>query len=370
MFSRSVLAPFITYRTAENQGITGILGAHVMISALGIIAAGLFWARIAGIASRKVVVFYASTLLAVGALGLGSTYIPLSFASAFLLGASGSVLNITLQSALSDEHGKNRRIALGEAAVVSSLFGAAAPFVIAACARVPVVGWRAGLIVPLVLLLCLVPLVRRTRIPEYPHLESQANSKRTRKSLPTIFWTWVLLLFLCSATEWAVIYWGAAFLHQALGVPVDLASVILGTFLGVEILGKALWSFFSHRFSTVRLMIVGIFIGLVGILCMMLSTHLSGAPVVAVVSLMIFGIGISGTSQLGTSAALALPKSLSTIAMSRISLSTGLSVVLFPFLIGLIAQTTGILDAFVVPLVTCSLALIVSILVKRQRPET
>ncbi|MBT8162610.1 sugar MFS transporter [Arthrobacter sp. GN70] len=359
MLSRSVLAPFIAYRSAEDPGAAGLLGVHVTIAAAGIIAAGMFWNRLGAGYSRRTTVPVAALLLALGALGLGATVLAVSFAAAFLLGAAGSVLNITLQSALSDRHGANRRIALGEAAVVSSLFGALAPFAIAACSRVPFLGWRSGLVLPLLLLACFLPLLRTTPMPEKGS-HQDPDAPRHGGNLPRVFRAWVGLLFLCSATEWAVIYWGASFLHGAAGIPVQWATMALGLFLGVEILGKALWSFLSRRAPVERLMTACTLAALLGITALIVSARSGWPPVVPLAALMVFGFGISGTTQLATAAALALPRSLSTLAMSRVSLAAGLSVVLFPLLLGLAAQTAGITDAFFIPAATCLLAVAAS----------
>lgn len=361
MLSRSLLAPFIAYRAAEDESVAALLGVHVTVSAAGIIAVGLFWDRIGSPHTRRAVVPAAALLLALGALGLGATLVAVSLAAAFLLGAAGSVLNITLQSALSDKHGQNRRIALGEAAVLSSLFGALAPFAIAACSNIPLLGWRAGLVLPILLFAGLVPLFRTVRMPEQPKQSAEQAETRSGKKLPGIFWAWVTLLFLCSATEWVVIYWGAAFLHQAADMPVGWATVSLGALLGAEILGKAIWSFVSHRVSAERLMVTCNAVALLGIVAMILSAGLGWPTLLPIAALMVFGLGISGTNQLGTAAALAVPKPLSTLAMSRVSLAAGLSVILFPMLLGVAAQTAGIKNAFLIPTATGGLALATSI---------
>lgn len=367
MLSRSVLAPFITYRAAEEPNVESLLGAHVTVSAVGIVVVGLFWGRIGTRYSRRPTIITAALLLALGALGLGAPAVDVSFIAAFLLGAAGSVLNITLQAALSDEHGPNRRIALGEAAVISSIFGALAPFVIAACSNIPLLGWRAGLVLPVLLFVGLTPLLTRVRIPPQRQHPIGTAETRTEDRLPRIFWSWIALLFLCGATEWMVIYWGASFLHLAVGISLEGATVALGAFLGIEVMGKAMWSFLSHRASAERLMVTCNVIALLGVVLMIVSARPETPILLPLAALMLFGVGISGTTQLGTAAALAVPAPLSTRAMSRVSLAAGLAVILFPLLLGTVAQIAGIASAFLIPVATGSLGLALSVVLVGRR---
>ena len=57
MLSRSVLAPFISYRSAENPEDTAVLGFHVTLSAVGIILVGVFWKRISSKYSGKYLLY-------------------------------------------------------------------------------------------------------------------------------------------------------------------------------------------------------------------------------------------------------------------------------------------------------------------------
>ena len=191
MLSRSVLAPFISYRSAENPEDTAVLGFHVTLSAVGIILVGVFWKRISSKYSGKYLLYSSSGLLAMGAAGLAARSLILTLLASFLLGAAGSVLNILVSSSLSEYHGENKKIAIGEAAVVSGLFGALAPALLSLAESSSGLGWRSGLALPGLLLIVLFCLYSRTQLETFLARPS-ADDGRRGASLPRIFWCWLL----------------------------------------------------------------------------------------------------------------------------------------------------------------------------------
>ncbi|MDO4898635.1 MAG: MFS transporter, partial [Rothia sp. (in: high G+C Gram-positive bacteria)] len=346
MLSRSVLAPFITYRSAEGPAETSLLGAHITVSALGIMLMGLFWNRIAPNFNPKIALMSCGFLLALGSAGLFSSSLPLTFLAAFLLGAAGSGINISLHSALADHHGEAKKIAIGQAALISSIFGASAPLLLSLAENSLGWGWRAGLFVPLLMLLPLLFLTPGTSFDQAHHqLGSTAEQKQSKK-VPPAFWGWLLLLVLCSATEWTVLYWGSSFLHTVGSLPLELAVATISCFVGFQILGRFLWTWLSRFFTVTQLLFCCLIVAMIGLLGFYFFTLHQASFIFLLFWVFIFSFGISGTNQFNTVQVIEHSQGKPSFAMSRISLAAGLSVLLFPWLLGTQAEIFSLASAF------------------------
>lgn len=352
MLSRSVLAPFISYRSAENPEDTAVLGFHVTLSAVGIILVGVFWKRISSKYSGKYLLYSSSGLLAMGAAGLAARSLILTLLASFLLGAAGSVLNILVSSSLSDYHGENKKIAIGEAAVVSGLFGALAPALLSLAESSSGLGWRSGLALPGLLLIVLFCLYSRTQLETFLARPS-ADDGRRGASLPRIFWCWLLLSVLCGATEWSMIFWSSVLIRSSTQLDENISIFSVSLIIVFQIIGRIFWTQLSKKVELEKLLICCLVLTCAGIFTFFLSS-LNGASLILIaLSIFIFSIGVSGTGQFIIVQLVETSRQEASVAMSRFSLASGASVLIFPWLMGAQASKYGIETAFLIP-VTCS----------------
>lgn len=360
MVSRSVLAPFITYRSAEDPSSATLMGFHITVSAIGIMLIGIFWGKYGKYISPKMSIIISSLILAFSAAGLSfeSSYLTIIFS--FLLGASGSVLNISSQSILSDYHGDAKKIAIGEAAIVSSLFGAIAPIVLSYLNEETSVGWKGGLFLPILIFMVILPLVIKLNFNVSPKISQLKDLKTSaRKDRTFIFWGYLLLLILCGATEWGVLYWASSFMVEVGHIELSKAVKAISLLILFQILGRILWTRLSGKYTINKLLISCIIISALGISSFYSQVIRNESFALLTICLFVFSIGISGTNQFTTVKIIESNSKNSINSMSLISFTSGLSVVIFPFLIGSQANSFGLQISFIIPLlcIFCAVAL-------------
>lgn len=355
MLSRSVLAPFVSYRAAESPAETPLLGFHITISAIGIILVGIFWKNIRKHYLGKNLVYISGFLLAAGSAFLSSNRMAVTLLAAFILGAAGSVLNIIINSSLSDYHGVNKRIAIGEAAVISSIFGAIAPVILSLTNTYLSLGWRAGLIVPSVILGSIIILYRRLDLlgllgePTVSHESSEKEFK-----INTDYFLWLLLLVLCGAAEWGMIYWSSSLVKYSGRFDINIAVLSVSLIIIFQIFGRIVWTHLSKFIDVGKLLVSCLGFTLIGIFSFYLFSIGSVSVPLVVASIFVFSTGVSGTGQFIAVKLIDLSRGNSSIAMSYVSLASGASVVIFPWLMGSQAADYGIKIAFTTP-IACAL---------------
>jgi MFS family permease len=336
------------------------MGFHITVSAIGIMLIGIFWGKYGKYISPKMSIIISSLILAFSAAGLSfeSSYLTIIFS--FLLGASGSVLNISSQSILSDYHGDAKKIAIGEAAIVSSLFGAIAPIVLSYLNEETSVGWKGGLFLPILIFMVILPLVIKLNFNVSPKISQLKDLKTSaRKDRTFIFWGYLLLLILCGATEWGVLYWASSFMVEVGHIELSKAVKSISLLILFQILGRILWTRLSDKYTINKLLISCIIISALGISSFYSQVIRNESFALLTICLFVFSIGISGTNQFTTVKIIESNSKNSINSMSLISFTSGLSVVIFPFLIGSQANSFGLQISFIIPLlcIFCAVAL-------------
>src|SRR3954452_6215642 len=127
---------------------------------------------------------------------------------AFAMGSFGTVSLIANQAVLSDLHGEQRTIALTESNVAATATAVMAPLVIGGLAAAGL-AWQTGVVMTVPWVILLWWTFRGVR---FPQILPSAHQRDGGQQLPLAFWVLCLVLFLTSAVEWCIAYWGADFL--------------------------------------------------------------------------------------------------------------------------------------------------------------
>ncbi len=336
------LMPFLRAELNLNYTVAGL---HFSAFALGMILAGLMGDHLARRWGRRFVFWAGGSGMAGGALGLVlSRQVVITIASAFIMGWLGSLLLVMIQAALSDRHGEQRAVALTESNVVAIVGAGLAPVFIGNFQRVGI-GWRGALILAVVILALLAVRFRRELIPEAQ--PSAASSPSAGQALPVFFWTYWLALCLGVSAEWCLIFWGADFLENTVGLSKTNAATMMSIFFLAMVLGRLTGSRLTRLASSVPLWLIAQGISLVGFPLFWLAPL---APL-NVVGLFITGFGVANLFPLALSVIIGVAPEQADMASARVSLGAGLAILIAPLVLGWTADQLDIQNAYgLVPL--------------------
>jgi fucose permease len=281
-----------------------------------------------------------------------------TIAGALLMGILGSLLLVMVQATLADHHGERRAVALTEANVGAAVAGMMAPLAIGFFQRIGL-GWRWALIVPVVLVAVAALRAWHEPVPEASGSSHPAGDKGA--ALPRLFWVyWVVLLLVVSA-EWCVIFWGADFLENAVGLTKVLAATLLTLFWLAYVVGRAAGSRLARRLPAARLLLASLVVGLVTFPLLWL-----GAPALLnVAGLFLVGLAFANLFPLTLSVAVGTAPGQANAASARVSLGAGLAILTVPLILGGFADRVGIFDAYGLVAILLVVAILVTWLAGR-----
>ncbi len=276
--------------------------------------------------------------------------------AAFSMGLVGSLILIIVPSALSDQHGEMRPVALSEANVIASLVSSAAPLLVGWFARLPG-GWRTALALAALTPL-LMSLVFRKAAPPPAAASPEQESHRKRQPLPILFWVYWTALVLAISVEFCMISWSAGYLEKAIGMPMANAAQAVSLFLAAMILGRLVGSKLVQRFSTHKLVMLSILTAGAGF---SIYWAAKSAPL-ALAGLFITGLGVASLYPLIQSLAIGTAPNNTIQASERTTLASGVAILALPLVLGGLADAVGIRLAYgVVALLLVSVFIITQI---------
>jgi fucose permease len=340
-YLQAALGPLMPFLGAELNLNYTVRGYHLSGFAVGMILAGLMADRAARQFGRRAVFWGGGLGMALGALLLVvGRAVPVTVAGAFVMGLVGTYLLVMVQSTLSAHHGERRAIALTESNVVAVLCAALAPVLVGQGEQLGI-GWRAALLAGAALWLVMFAVGRHIPIPG--RNDGDGHHQQTAP-LPRLFWAYALVVFLAVSVEWSVIFWGADYLERVVGLERTTASTLMSVFLGAMFVGRALGSGLARRYDPGRLLIGAILVVMAGFPLFWLAQ----TPALNIIGLFIAGLGVANMFPLTLSVASGLAPAQADTLSARISLSSGLAILLMPQLLGSTADQIGIANAFAI----------------------
>jgi MFS family permease len=343
-YLETILGPAMPFVRAHLGLGYGIASLHFSAFAAGAITVGLtgerwlrhlgrqraLWGGIAGMIAGALLIAFSPTV--VGTIG-----------GALAMGMLGTVSLVANQAVLSDQHGEQRTVALMESNVVATAMAIMAPLVIGGFAGEGW-GWQSGIAVTVPWAGALWLAFRSVRFPAPPPV---ALHHADRHRLPAVFWILCLVLFLVSAVEWCMAYWGAEFLASVVGLDRAAAATAMTLFFVAMTGGRLAGSRLARRYRSVALLLVAILVALGGFVLYWLTPR----PVSSLAGLFIAGLGIANFYPLTVAIAIGAAPHQVDRATARLAVASGVAVLLAPLAVGMVADAAGMRWGFgIVPL--------------------
>ena len=323
--------PFIRAQLGLGYAEASLNFSAFAIGAVGIGLTGEMWLRHIG---RDRALWGGIAGMIVGVLLVAfSPSLAGTILGAFVMGSFGTVSLIANQTVLSDLHGEHRTIALTESNVAATATAVMAPLVIGGFAAAGL-AWQTGvaLTVPWVLLLWWT-----FRDVRFPQVLPGARHQDGGQQLPLAFWVLCLVLFLVSAVEWCIAYWGADFLASVVGFPRATAATAMTLFFVAMAGGRIIGSRLARRYRGVNLLAMAVVIALVGFLFYWLAP----IPAVSLGGLFVAGFGIANLYPLTVAVATGAAPELVDRATARLAVAAGVALLTAPLVVGAVSDAAG-----------------------------
>jgi fucose permease len=340
----NVLGPITPFLKEELQLTYTVSSFHFTAFAIGILLIGLsghlliqgmgkqnsLWLGLFGMSLSALLLMFGRTpILTIGA--------------AFLMGLIGSLILAIVPAALSDQHGGMKAVVLSEANVIASLFATSAPLLVGWFAQ-SVGNWRwaVGLVacIPILMFVWLGTKSSPTT------LSTELESPQATRPLPALFWLYWIGIVLGVSVEFCMIFWGADYLEQVLGLIKADAARAVSLFLAAMILGRVLGSRLVQRFSTRSVVTSSIVIAIIGFLIFWRTENSFGG----LSGLFLTGLGVANLYPLLLSLAISAANGNTVQAGARATLASGTAILTLPLALGRFADRVGIRSAYAVVL--------------------
>lgn len=341
----NILGPIALYLKDEMALSYRVASLHLSAFAVGILLVGIGGHGVIERLGHRRALWLGAAGMSAGAvlLLIGRTPL-LTIAAAFLMGLVGSLILAIIPSALADQHGEQRAVALSEANVVASSLSATAPLLVGWFANAPG-GWRWALALAALAPAALYAAFGKAPVPAAP--SSPKPSGPGPAQLPRLFWAYWAAIVLAVAVEFCMVSWSADYVKSALSLPAEAASKAVSLFLGGMILGRLAGSRLVQRLAAPRLVLFSVLVAAAGFL----AYWLAGTAWLTLGGLFLAGLGVASLYPLILSLALETAPGQSVQASARATLASGTAILLAPFLLGSLADTIGIRPAYGVVIV-------------------
>lgn len=349
----NILGPLTPYLKEEMGLSYTVSSLHFTAFALGMLLVGFGGHAVIQRIGRLRALWLGALGLSLGAvlLLLGRTA-ALTIGASFCMGLVGTLILVIVPSALSDQHGEARAVALAEANVVASLFSTAAPLMVGWTAALPG-GWRLALGIA-----ALVPILMRFGFGTAAPARStgQEDSPTENTSLPFLFWVYWMAIVLAVSAEFCMISWSADYLEKILSMLREDAARAVGLFLGAMIVGRLASSRLVQRFSVRHLVLASTGVAGLGFGLFWLADD----PMWVLAGLSITGLGVAGLYPLLLSLAMGTTRN-TTQASARATLASGTAILALPLVLGRLADLIGIQQAYGVVVILLAGVLIITL---------
>ncbi|MGN6607140.1 MAG: MFS transporter [Jatrophihabitans sp.] len=332
----ALLGPALPY-LRRTEHLTYVAGAlHQAAFALGGMTAGALAARSHADRRRTIVLGLAGAGAAALLLGYGDR-LALTLAGALLCSAFATAALIRLWASLADRHGAHRAVAMTEGEVAVSLAGIATPSLIAVCAA-SVLGWRAAFVVAAVVVAAAVTAVAlgpRERLvaaePDGDAVDAATVARGgSRRGLVTIF--------AVVGAEFTISFWGASWLHDDVGIARDAAAALVSVGYAANLVGRVVASRLARRRPAASVLFAALVLVLAGSPVLLAAD----TAAVAVLGLLITGIGIGATFPLASALHVASSRRTADQALGEILVVAGVGQIVAPLAAGVIAQRSSL----------------------------
>ena len=344
------LGPSIQLLREDQDVSRTISGFHGTALAVGAVVAGIAGPRVVQRLGRDIALWGGLVTACAGVvLFCSTTALPVTLLGAFMATLGGSFVVSTSSTVLSDHHAATGSAAVSEANAAAAGVGTFAPLVVGGAVAVGL-GWRAGLLVALVLTASLAVAMGRVRVPDHRLVE--AHDPAVSHELPARYWwAWGVIGF-CVAVEFSMAIWTSDVLQERIGLSDGAAAAGVTAVVAGMAAGRIAGGRLSLRYDPDWLLYRALALAGIGFAVFWLSS--TALP--AIVGLVLCGLGIALHFPLGVMRAIRTSPDRPDLAATRASLAVGLAVGVGPFVLGALSDVIGTHRAFLVVPVFLSLA--------------
>jgi MFS family permease len=332
-------------------------GLHSSAMAVGMIVASLLSHRLDERFGTRAVHF---TGLAVSLLGA----LIMAWAPTFgvtLTGAAGVGLGCGLllghvNAAVSASGGVRALIQFTRSTLVSMLLSVTVPVVIGLGIAIGA-GWP-FVVAPLFVLIGIAAWATRSRADRPP------GTATLDGRLPGAFWLSWALTVLVVCLEFGILFWASTVVERSTGVSLADATLTISVYIGGIIVGRGLLS--THavgRNDPVWLMRGGLLLTFIGSTLVWMSPGYESS----VVAMFVCGLGLGWLYPIAGSVTLAMAPHLPTLASARLVLASGVAILSAPFILGVVADVTGVVTAWLLIPGLCVVSALLTVPVARAR---
>lgn len=340
-YEGAIFGPMMPFLRAEMHFGYLLASLHFAAWSLGSMLAGLLGDKICMRLGRAGTVWLSLVFVCVEIVALISAANPyVTLGVSFLLGSSGALIGQSLFSMLAEKHQDLKSVAIAESATISVLTCSFSPLLLSFAVKWQL-GWRAAVFLPVLVFLSLF-LCKRSALGGFPETADSNKKPEALPGLSRAYWTCWLLIFLAVAGEWSIIYWAADFCNQVLKLSKADSAATVSLFLSAMVIGRFFGSRFSREIDIRSLLKAAAVTSLLGFLLFWQSKSV----LLALSGLFIAGLGISNFYPMTLSLAIESAPQSHNKAIARVYLATGGATLFLPVLLGKIADSQGIYQAF------------------------
>jgi fucose permease len=334
----------------------GQAGLHSSALAVGMITASLLSHGLDRRFGVRLSHFAALALCLAGALLLAwAPAFPVSLLGAAGIGLGCGLLLGHVNSAVSVSGGVLALIRLTRSTLVSMLLSVTVPVVIGIGVAMGT-GWS-FVVVPVFLLVGIAAWATRSR-PDSPH------GNVTARRLPREYWLPWVLTVLVVGVEFGILFWASSIVERSTGVSLADATLTISVYIGGIIVGRtALSTHVIGRNDPVWLLRGGLLLTFVGSLLVWLVPSFG----LAALAMFLLGLGLGWLYPIAGSITLATAPHLPTLAAARLVLASGVAMLSAPFMLGIVADVTGVTTAWLLLPAICVAAALMTVPVARAR---
>ncbi len=336
----NVLGPITPFLKSELRLSYTIGSLHFTAFAVGILLVGLGGHLLIQRIGRWRSLWTGAIGMSLSALLLVMGQTPVvTIGAAFFMGLIGSLILAIVPSALSDQHGELRAVALAEANVIASLVATTAPLLVGWFAHATG-DWRLAL--GLVAFTPIVMYLGLGKIGSPAAVSIQADPAQAKQPLPGLFWIYWIAIVLAVSVEFCMISWSADYVENVLGLIKADAAQAVSLFLAAMIVGRLIGSRLVQRFSTRKLVVASILIASIGFLVYWQAK----SALLGLGGLFITGLGVASLYPLILSLAIGAANNNTSQASARATLASGTAILTLPLVLGRLADAAGIQQAY------------------------
>ena len=332
-------------------------GLHSSTMAIGIIGASLGAHRLDDRFGVRAVHFAALGSVVLAALVIAwAPAFAATLLGALVLGAGCGLLLGHVNTSVSAAGGVRALVQFTRATLVSMLFSVTVPVVIGIGIAIGA-GWQ-FVVMPAMVLVGLAALATRGR-PTRPEGDPPIHG-----SLPREFWLPWLLIVLVVCIEFGVLFWAAFMVERSTGVSLADATLTISVFISGVILARMAVSIHAiGRTDAVLLLRISLVLAFIGSLLVWASSDYASSTA----AMLVGGLGLGVLYPVSASVTLATAPTQPALASGRVVMATGVALMLAPVILGIAADLTGVVTAWLLVPGICLASLMLTIPLARVR---